>query len=70
MKLNVGCIDRVLRIVVGIALITLAVLKIVGPWGYVGVIPLVTGLFRFCPLYTLLGVNTCSIDKTCSIKKP
>jgi hypothetical protein len=56
---NVGGIDRVLRIVVGLALISLV---FVGPqvvWGWVGVVPLLTGLFRFCPAYKLLGVKTC-----------
>jgi len=63
MKLNVGGIDRILRIVVGIVLIGLAVTGIVGWWGYIGVAPLVTGLFRFCPAYTLLGMNTCPMKK-------
>jgi len=56
---NVGGIDRVLRILVGLALISLV---FVGPkiiWGWVGVVPLLTGIFKFCPAYKLLGVNTC-----------
>ena len=61
MKANVGTIDRVLRIVVGVALIALAATGKVGPWGYLGVIPLATGLFRFCPAYTLLGIRTCPV---------
>jgi hypothetical protein len=63
MKLNVGGIDRILRIVVGIALIALAATHIVGVWGYIGVVPLLTGIFKFCPAYTLLGMNTCPMDK-------
>jgi hypothetical protein len=63
MKLNVGGIDRLLRIVVGLALIALAAFGMVGWWGYLGVIPLATGLFRFCPAYTLLGMNTCPLNK-------
>ncbi len=63
MQTNVGTIDRSLRIVAGIALIALAVTGQIGPWGYVGVIPLATGLFRFCPLYTLLGWNSCGIKR-------
>ena len=63
MKLNVGGIDRILRIVVGIVLIALAVTGVVGWWGWIGIIPLVTGLFRFCPFYTLLGMNTCPLKK-------
>jgi hypothetical protein len=59
MKLNVGGIDRALRIIVGLVLIALAATHQVGWWGWLGVIPLATGLVRFCPLYTMLGLNTC-----------
>lgn len=62
MKMNVGNIDRILRIVAGIALIALAYTNTVGMWGYIGVVPLLTGLFKFCPAYTMLGVNTCQMD--------
>jgi hypothetical protein len=62
MKANVGTIDRVLRILVGLALIALAATHTIGAWGYVGLIPLATGLFRFCPLYTLLGIRTCPVS--------
>ena len=58
MKANVGNIDRIIRIVLGLGLIAWALAG--GPlWAWIGVIPLATGLFTFCPLYTLLGVNTC-----------
>jgi len=58
MKANVGGIDRILRIVVGAALIGWAVIG--GPvWAYIGVIPLATGLVKFCPFYPLLGIKTC-----------
>ena len=63
MKLNVGTIDRVLRVVGGIVLIGLAATGTVGIWGYIGVVPLLTGLFSFCPLYTLIGINTCPMQK-------
>jgi hypothetical protein len=56
---NVGGIDRVLRILVGLALISLV---FIGPkviWGWIGVVPLLTGIFKFCPAYKLIGVNTC-----------
>ena len=56
---NVGGFDRVLRIVVGLLLIALV---FVGPrtvWGWVGLVPLLTGIFKFCPAYKLIGVNTC-----------
>ena len=60
MKKNVGGIDRVARILAGIALIALAATGQVGLWGWiVGGIVLVTGVFSFCGLYALLGVNTC-----------
>ena len=59
MKFNVGGIDRILRIVVGIVLIALAAMGTIGWWGWLGVVPLATGLFRFCPAYSLLGMNTC-----------
>lgn len=62
MKTNVGGIDRVLRIVAGLVLIGLAATGTVGAWGWIGVVPLATGLFRFCGLYTLLGINTCPLD--------
>ncbi len=59
MTANVGTLDRVLRVLVGLVLIVLAATGTVGLWGYVGIVPLLTGLFRFCPLYTVLGMNTC-----------
>jgi|SaaInl8_120m_RNA_FD_contig_81_270832_length_1596_multi_4_in_0_out_0_3 hypothetical protein len=60
MKKNIGGLDRVLRVAVGLSLVSLV---FVGPqviWGWLGVVPLVTGLFSFCPFYPLLGINTCS----------
>ena len=61
MKKNVGSIDRTLRIVLGLVLIGLAASGTVGWWGYLGVVPLLTGLIGWCPPYTLLGWNTCSM---------
>jgi O-antigen ligase len=58
MKCNVGGIDRILRIVVGLVLISLALTGTVGIWGWIGIVPLATGVFKFCPAYTLLGVNS------------
>lgn len=63
MKANVGTIDRVLRIVVGLLLIALALTGTIGVWGWIGVLPLATGVFRFCPAYPLLGINTCKTGK-------
>ena len=59
MARNVGGIDRVLRIVVGLALIGLTLAGVIGWWGWIGVVPLGTALVGFCPLYPLLGINTC-----------
>ncbi|MBK7673718.1 MULTISPECIES: DUF2892 domain-containing protein [Candidatus Accumulibacter] len=63
MKTNVGGIDKILRIVVGIALIAMAALGVVGAWGWIGVVPLLTGLLGTCPAYSLLGMNTCPLKK-------
>jgi hypothetical protein len=59
MKTNVGGIDRVLRIVLGLVLIGLTLTGTIGVWGWIGVVPLATGFMSFCPLYTLIGMNTC-----------
>ena len=59
MKANAGSIDRALRIIVGLALIGLTVAGTIGVWGWIGVVPLLTGIFGFCPAYTLLGISTC-----------
>jgi hypothetical protein len=58
---NVGSIDRILRIVVGLGLISLVFLGPQTPWGWVGVVPLLTAFIGFCPLYTLLGIRTCPV---------
>jgi hypothetical protein len=61
MNKNVGGIDRTIRITVGLALIAAAATSTVGMWGYVGVVPLLTGLMGWCPPYALLGFNSCAI---------
>lgn len=63
MKVNVGGFDRIARIIAGLVLIGLAASGMIGVWGYIGVVPLLTGLFKFCPAYTLLGMNTCPMNK-------
>jgi hypothetical protein len=63
MKRNVGTIDRIIRIVLGIALIAGALTGYIGWWGWIGVVPLATGLMSSCLLYSLLGINTCPVDK-------
>ncbi|MBP8197940.1 MAG: DUF2892 domain-containing protein [Chromatiaceae bacterium] len=59
MQTNTGTLDRGLRIAAGIALIALAATGTVGAWGWIGVVPLGTGLLGWCPAYTLLGIKTC-----------
>lgn len=63
MTRNEGSIDRGLRIAAGLVLIALAATGTVGAWGYVGLVPLATGLIGWCPAYTLLGINTCPANK-------
>ena len=58
-RMDVGTLDRLLRIGAGVVLIGLAVAGWIGSRGYIGIIPLLTGLFRTCPAYTLLGLSTC-----------
>lgn len=59
MQANVGTIDRSLRIAAGLILIGLSVSGAIGLWGWIGVVPLATGLLRTCPAYSLLGIKTC-----------
>ena len=63
MKLNVGTLDRAGRVVIGLALIGMAAMDVVGPWGYIGVVPLLTAGLGFCPLYSIIGLNTCPLKK-------
>ncbi len=59
MNVNVGTLDRTLRIGGGLALVVAAATGLVGAWGWIGIALLATGLLRFCPVYPLLGINTC-----------
>ncbi|MFC3853757.1 DUF2892 domain-containing protein [Salinispirillum marinum] len=61
MKVNVGSLDKTLRVVVGVVLLVLTATQTIGLWGLIGVVPLLTGLFNFCPLYTLFGIKTCKV---------
>ncbi|MBK1711631.1 YgaP family membrane protein [Rubrivivax gelatinosus] len=63
MKSNVGGIDRILRIVLGLALIAMMLAGFIGVWGWIGVVPLLTGAIGFCPLYPLIGFNTCPVKR-------
>ena len=64
MKLNVGGIDRILRIVVGLVLIGLTLTGTIGVWGWLGVVPLATGAIGWCPPYSIFGFNTCSMKES------
>lgn len=59
MKTNVGGLDRIARVVLGLTLIALAATGTVGVWGYIGVVPLATAAMGWCPAYVPFGLNTC-----------
>lgn len=59
MPCNEGKLDRVLRVLVGLVLIALVFVGPQTPWGWIGIVPLLTGIFGYCPAYSLIGVNTC-----------
>ena len=63
MNINVGNTDRGLRVVAGLVLIGLTLADIIGPWGWLGILPIATGLLRVCPAYSLLGFNTCETKR-------
>ncbi|MDE1943628.1 MAG: DUF2892 domain-containing protein [Betaproteobacteria bacterium] len=63
MNVNEGGLDRVVRVVVGLVLIAMAATGKVGAWGWIGVVPLLTGLVGFCPAYRLFGFSTCPLKK-------
>ncbi len=55
---NIGTVDRALRVAVGVGLIAAALLGYIGLWGWIGVVPLLTGTIKFCPLYRAVGITT------------
>jgi hypothetical protein len=61
---NEGTVDRAVRVVLGLGLLALAFVGPKTPWGFIGAVPLLTGLVGSCPLYTLFGLSTCPIKKT------
>ena len=61
---NEGNLDRILRVIVGLAVLSLCVIGPQSMWGLVGLVPLLTGLLGFCPLYKILGLNTCPLNKS------
>lgn len=60
---NVGTWDRALRIVIGLVLIALTLMGTIGAWGWIGVVPLATGLVSRCPIYGMLGMSTCPLER-------
>lgn len=62
-KRNIGTIDRALRIILGLVLIALVFVGPQTPWGWIGFVPLATGLLRTCPLYSLFGLSSCPLDR-------
>lgn len=63
MVVNEGTADRMLRVVVGAGLMAAAMTHTIGAWGWIGVVPLLAGAVGVCPLYSLLGINTCPMRK-------
>lgn len=63
MQANVGGIDRIIRIIVGLALIAATLAGAIGAWGWIGLVPLLTGVFSRCPAYKLIGLNTCPLKR-------
>ena len=64
MMKNVGYTDRAIRVFIGALLILLSLLNVIGPWGWIGLIPIATGLLRFCPAYTVLGLRSCPMEQS------
>lgn len=63
MRPNEGTVDRVLRVVVGLGILSLAFVGPQTPWAYLGLVPLLTGLVGYCPLYAVLGLRTCPLKQ-------
>ena len=63
MQKNVGSTERVIRVTAGLGLISLVFIGPQTPWGWIGLLPIATGLIGWCPPYALLGINTCPVNK-------
>lgn len=63
MNPNVGTVDRTVRILAGLVLIGLALAGVIGAWGWIGVVPVLTGALGWCPAYLPFGISTCSAPK-------
>jgi len=59
MKANEGALDRIVRVVLGLAIVSLAFVGPQTPWAWLGLVPLVTGIVGFCPAYSIFGISTC-----------
>lgn len=64
MQKNEGKLDRALRVGAGLILLGLAATHAVGAWAYIGIVPLITGAVGICPLYALLRINTCAVNRS------
>lgn len=64
MKTNVGSVDRIARVIIGLALIALTLTGAIGLWGWIGVVPIATAAMGWCPAYTLLGFSSCPMKKS------
>ncbi len=64
MSKNEGTVDRALRVILGLVLLSLVFIGPQTMWGLIGIVPLVTGLVGICPLYSILGIKTCSIKNS------
>ena len=60
---NEGTADRIIRVVIGLGLLSIVFVGPQTPWGWIGVVPLATGILGFCPLYRLVGINTCGVAR-------
>lgn len=65
MKINIGGIDRFFRVVIGVLLIGLTIFDRIGPWGYIGILPIATALIGWCPAYAPFGFSTCCCTENC-----
>lgn len=63
MQANVGTVDRVVRVVAGVALIGMTLSGVIGAWGWIGVVPLATAAMGYCPAYSIFGLRTCPVAK-------
>lgn len=63
MTINEGAVDRIVRVVAGLVILSLAFVGPKSAWGYIGLLPIATGLVGYCPAYSLFGINTCPAKK-------